>query len=400
MAETANEAFLLAMIRHQIGLQRVAGSVREKIFELFDVTETDLELAITRHLRAGGGLEPRDLKRLERLLKNIRQIREPIWETAEKLTTKEMLAMTRAEPKFTAAAMTAAAPVALALELPSIGLLSTLVSAEPLDGRILSDWFKNMKQADLDRIMAQVRIGMVQGESIPQIVRRVIGSRTLGGRDALATEPTRRSISAVVRTLTNGLSNAAKGAFYASNKAIIDAEVWVATLDGRTCAVCQGLDGRRFPVGTGRRPPAHVGCRCVRVAVLDGGILGTRPLKPVTERGLLREFSEKNGLPAPSKRSALPRGFKGKFDEFARRRTRELTGLAPAKLTYGEFLRKQTLEFTEDVLGKTKARLFRTGKINIRRFTDRQGDTLTLKELAVKEKAAFVAAGLDPGDFV
>ena len=69
-------------------------------------------------------------------------------------------------------------------------------------------------------------------------------------------------------------------------------------------------------------------------------------------------------------------------------------------MTYSQFLRKQSVEFQEDVLGKTKARLFRLGKVNLRRFTDRRGDTLTLKELASREKAAFRAAGLDPGDFI
>lgn len=398
--ETANESLLLATLRHQVGLQRLAGSVREKVFALLDATEADLEKAIITSRLQGGGLRTGDVVRLELLLVQIKGIRGLAWEEIRNLIRSEMFAMTKAEPAFMAAAATASSPVLIDFDLPSPTLLATLVTQHPLDGRTLGSWLNDMERADVDRIMAQVRIGMVQGESIPAIVRRVIGSRALNGTDALATALTRRGTAAVIRTMVNGLSNAAKGEFYKANQSVIAAEVWMATLDGRICPVCMGLDGQRFKVGEGRRPPAHVGCRCVRVAVLASDVLGNRPMKPVTERGLLREFSKLEGLQAPTKRVNLPRGFKGKFDIFSRRRVRELTGTTPARMTYAEFLRKQSVEFQNDVLGKTKARLFRTGKIGIRRFTDRRDDTLTLSELAKKEKAAFLAAGLDPGDFI
>jgi hypothetical protein len=52
--------------------------------------------------------------------------------------------------------------------------------------------------------------------------------------------------------------------------------------------------------------------------------------------------------------------------------------------------------FQEDVLGVTKAKLFRDGKLPLDRFVDRNGNELTLKDLAKKHADAFVAAGLDP----
>ena len=390
---TANEELLLALVRHQIGLQRFAGSVREEVFALLDATEADLEMAIARNIRAGG-VDPTNVAALRQLLSNIKSIRDPMWKEIGALVRTRMAEMTKAEPSFVAMAMTASSPVVLDLNLPSAELLATLARKQPSDGRTVQQWLTGMARADIDRIMAQVRIGMVQGESIQQMVRRVLGSATLNGRDALATELTRRNVESVVRTMTNGLSNAAKGAFYEANKGVISAEVWVSTLDGRTCKVCMGLDGRKFPVGVGRRPPAHVGCRCVRVAVLDGGVLGNRPMKPVTEKALLREFQ------GVTRREDLAFGTKGAFDTFARRRVRELTGTVPARTTYTEFLKRQSVEFQDEVLGITKARLFRKGGLDIRRFTDRRGNELTLSELASREKAAFRAAGLDPGDFI
>ena len=391
--DTANEELLLALVRHQIGLQRFSGSVREEVFTLLDATEADLEAAIARNLR-GGGVDPANVDALRRLLSDIKAVRDPMWKEIGALVRARMAEMTKAEPSFVAMAVTASSPVVLDLNLPSAELLATLARRQPSDGRTVQQWLTGVARADIDRIMAQVRIGMVQGESIQQMVRRVLGSATLNGRDALATELTRRNVESVVRTMTNGLSNAAKGAFYEANSDVIAAEVWVSTLDGRTCTVCMGLDGRRFNVGVGRRPPAHVGCRCVRVAVLDGGVLGNRPMKPVTEKALLKEFQ------GVTRRKDLVFGTKGKFDEFARRRVRELTGTVPARTTYTEFLKRQSVEFQDEVLGVTKARLFRKGGLDIRRFTDRRGNELTLSELASREKAAFRAADLDPGDFI
>jgi hypothetical protein len=115
---------------------------------------------------------------------------------------------------------------------------------------------------------------------------------------------------------------------------------------------------------------------------------------------LLREYAEKNGLPPVTSRGALPRGHRSAFDQFRRRRVRELTGVAPADLDYETFLRRQTVEFQEDVLGKTKALLFRRGGLRLDRFVNRQGDELTLAQLARRDRQAFVAAGLDPEDFL
>jgi hypothetical protein len=71
----------------------------------------------------------------------------------------------------------------------------------------------------------------------------------------------------------------------------------------------------------------------------------------------------------------------------------------PAATSYQEWLKRQSKEFQEDVLGKTKARLFRDGKLPLDKFVNRLGDELTLAELAGMHSAAFKAAGLDPAAF-
>ncbi len=68
-------------------------------------------------------------------------------------------------------------------------------------------------------------------------------------------------------------------------------------------------------------------------------------MKASTERRLLREFAEENGIDPVRKRADLPRGFKGRSDKFSRKRVRELTGRVPASQACSEFLRNQTQEF-------------------------------------------------------
>jgi SPP1 gp7 family putative phage head morphogenesis protein len=52
----------------------------------------------------------------------------------------------------------------------------------------------------------------------------------------------------------------------------IGAWQWSAILDEKTCPICRELDGQYFdpndPVWDEIRPPAHIGCRCIPVAVL------------------------------------------------------------------------------------------------------------------------------------
>jgi len=96
----------------------------------------------------------------------------------------------------------------------------------------------------------------------------------------------------------------------------------------------------------------------------------------------------------------LPHGTKGAFDEFARRRVRQLIGQVPAKTTYLDFLRRQPAAIQDDILGRTRGRLFRTGRLDLKSFVDRTGAEIPLDQLAKMHAGAFRAAGLDPVEFL
>ena len=392
---TANEALFDALVRHQIGLLRLSGSIRNRVHRLLDATEDDIAAQITRRLANHQGLDsPAAVRRLERLLARIRATRAKAWDEVTGAWVEELRELARAEPVTSAEIIRSVSPVQATLALPPAGDLAALVTSRPFEGKVLRDWAKDVARADLDRIQAQVRIGMVQGEDSRAIARRIVGTVRNRGKDGV-TEITRRNAEAITRTAVNHISNRARGAFFEANKEVFSEEQYVSVLDRRTTPVCASLDGKRYPVGKGRFPPQHFSCRSIRVVVLGRELIGNRPANPTTERMLLREYAERNDIARVTKRADLPRGHKGKFDTFARTRKRELIGQVPAKTTYQDWLRRQTAEFQDDVLGKTKGRLFRNGGLTLDKFVDPRGKTVTLDTLRQKEAAAFRAAALD-----
>lgn len=121
---------------------------------------------------------------------------------------------------------------------------------------------------------------------------------------------------------------------------------------------CQARDGTVYPVNSGPRPPAHPNCRSTTTYVL----------KSFKELGVdLPEFSE-------STRASMD-------------------GQVPAKLTYNEWLKGKDAAFQNDVLGPTRAKLFRAG-MPVDRFVNRAGDRLTLDALRQRDAEYFRKAGV------
>ena len=392
--ETVNTQLLDGLLRHQVGLLRLSGEMRGHIYELLDRTEADMASQIKRRLAGVKGLNtPASVRRLQRLEKSLQATRLKAWSQVNKTWVKRLTEITRAEPATVDDIFKTVSPVEVNTTLPPVSKLDNLIRTRPFEGKVLKEWSQSIQRADISRITDQVRIGLVQGESSAAIARRVVGTVKLAGRDGV-TEITRRQANALTRTAVSSFSNQARAAYSEANKQYFKEEVYVATLDHRTTTICGSLDGKRFPVGEGPIPPVHMQCRSLRSPVINGEVLGQRPARPHTERQLLREYTTKNGLKGTTSRGDLPRGHRGAFDKYSRGRIRELTGRVPAKVTYEEWLKRQSAEFQDSVLGKTKGELFRKGGLSLDKFVDSKGGAKTLSELRSLEKDAFKKAGL------
>ena len=218
----------------------------------------------------------------------------------------------------------------------------------PTFGNAISNFSKKKRQ----EIIRIIRQGAGLGESTSQMVQEI--SRIMRGKQ-------QRQAEALVRTITNHVATTAREALYKANRDVIAQEQWVSTLDGRTSHICRSLDGERFPVGKGIHPPAHYNCRSVRIPVVKD------------EYNVLTDL--------PSKRSARnPKTGKSE--------------LVDGRTNYNSWLKKQTKGFQEEVLGKTRAKLFRDGGLSMERFVDKNYNEINLDKLKQLEPMAFEKAGL------
>lgn len=399
MADTANVALRDAMVRHQVQLQRFSAGVIAKVHAILNDTEQDLAQTIRDRLEASAGLDtPADVRRLNTVLRMIENLRTTTFDTMDDVWKEQLTALATTEPGFLANQLDTTSPVVLDLALPALSTLKSLVTSQPFEGATLKEWSSKLRQEDIRRIENQIRLGMTAGEDSATIARRIVGSARLLGADGV-TEITRRNAAAITRTAVNFIANRARRAFILGNKDIFEQEMFLAVLDSRTTPICRSLDGDVYDVGEGPIPPLHWNCRSTRVAVLDGQVIGSRPAKATTEKQMLRDFTKQQGLNSVTSRDKLPRGMKGKYDAFAQKAVREATGTVPAATSYQEWLGTQSAMFQDDVLGPTRGALFRDGGLTLKQFVNRQGDELTLSDLAARQASAFRAAGLDPGDF-
>ncbi len=396
--KTANELWFDALVRHQVYLMRVSGSVRNDINELLNATERDMVDRIHAVLHGDKRLSPARLRKAESLIKQLRQIRTEVWIEADGVWQETMKDLTVKEVGQVNKMLKTVSPAELSTQLPTANRLQALVKTLPFEGRVMASWAKKVGADDMSRISSQIRIGIVQGESSQQIARRIVGSAKLKGADGV-TQITRRNAEAITRTAVSSFSNASREMFFNENQDIFNKEIYTATLDGRTTPICQSLDGDRFPVGEGPMPPLHFQCRSLRVAEINGEAIGMRPARPFTEKQIVKKYAQGEGLGKMTKRAQLPRGHKGKYDVFQRAEMRRMTGRVPSKVNYQKFLEGQSVEFQDDVLGVTRGKLFRKGGLTLDNFVDKKGATIRLDQLADTDAAAFKAAGLDPAAF-
>lgn len=367
MVTTANELLRDALVRRQIYLQRYGNGLSAEIIGLLDKTERAVRLELMDRYAdiAGKDFSASTTKRLETLADSLAKIRQDAFDGATDKWETNLRQLAVAEADYVNSAIKDYSPVVLDTALPSVELLGSLIDTQPLQGRVLKDWASRLADADAERISDALKIGVAQGETTDQVVRRIIGTRALDGADGVL-EVTRRDVVSITQTAVATISGEARQALYAANDDIIQEEVYTATLDSSTTEECAALDGERFPVGEGPQPPIHWNCRSTRVPTLDGKVIGDRPATAATE-------DELEGLSG-----------KERADRVA-----ELTGTVPASTTYADFLANQSESFQAEVLGKTRAGLFRDGKLTLDKFVNNNGRTYTLDQLKTLHPSAF-----------
>lgn len=233
--------------------------------------------------------------------------------------------------------------------------LASIVDSNPIRGAVLGEWWAKQSRDAAFAFRSAVQTGLVENETIGQIVQRIRGAP--GELGVLAGSG--RGAEALVRTAVNQVANDAQYETLAANEDVTQEYEYVATLDADTTPICMSLDGRRWRYDdpAAKTPPQHVGCRSIVVAVVSWEKLGVEP---------------------PPEGSRAARG-----------------GTVPSSTKYGEWLRRQPAEVQNEVLGVGKAELFRSDGISLRDLVRSDGTVASLAELEQR-----VAAGIPPSPAV
>jgi hypothetical protein len=194
--------------------------------------------------------------------------------------------------------------------------------------------------------------------SYSEIVRAIRGTRENRYTDGIM-NATYRQAKALARSSVINVNNQARLDVYESNRDLVKGVFWNATFDSRTTQICISLDGKAWtipdyePINHSFGFPgatAHFACRSTQVTIL-------------------KSYEELNGINQEKVKNA------GKQSQF--------TGREPQDMSWKTFMAKQPASFQDKVLGKTRGKLYREGKINLDDLINKDFEPVKIKDLDV-----------------
>lgn len=224
-------------------------------------------------------------------------------------------------------------------------------------------WMTNISSQQRQRIEGEIKLGYANGLPTNTIVQRIVGTRTNKFTDGIA-DVDRRSAVTLVRTSTNHYANEARKQVYKDNKRVVIGHRWVSTLDKRTSNICRDRDGDVYIYADDKPvyyPPAHANCRSSTSPVVKGYNTDNPNGKRSSKGGKLVDGELKQD---PKQVSATQ--------------------------AYYDWLKNQPAQFQDDVLGKTKGKIFRNSGVSVDKFKtlmiDRMNKPMTIDQMAAKDQ--------------
>jgi hypothetical protein len=281
----ANQEAFDRGVRHAIHLQRLrTHEVNEVVGFLNDEVLPDVEEKLRRRLARfkARGFEtgPRTTKRVKDAVDATRGVIAGGLREAGARLRGELRDLALTEAEWQRSALTASLPpglreVGVEFSLPTAGQLGKALTSRPFEGDVLSGWWRKLSRAAQADVAQQIQIGITEGETNQQIVRRLVGTRAGRHMDG-AFGKLRRNAAAVTQTAANHVSTQAREMTYEANEDIVKGVQIVATRyacrsTARSSPSGRGR-GRRFTSTAGRRRR-----RCSRAGGSWGSRRRTRP---------------------------------------------------------------------------------------------------------------------------
>lgn len=357
---SVNEELVDELLRHQVYVERFKKGRLTELSVFLATLMDDVSALLGQRLTDVRTANTVNTQRLQQLLRDMQRVSDQAAAEITGTMRQQLKDLALYETGYLATAVATIVPVAISFQAVAPVQLWAAVNARPFEGRLIEEWFTDYTAIQRDRLTQAVRMSVVEGETVDQTIRRIRGTKTMGHKDGIVQGITRRSAEALARTAISHVVTAARQTTLAENQDVVKGVLWRSTLDSRTSEICITRDGKVYPVESGPRPPAHPNCRSAISPVL----------KSWKELGInLKE---------------APEGTRA-----------SMNGQVPASETYASWLKRQPVSFQNDVLGQTKAKLFRQGELTVDKFVDEQtGRGYTLAELRARHPDEFKRAGV------
>lgn len=253
----SNQQLLDSQLRHKLLLLGFSKQVANEVVLFLRKTEPAIRRLILQQFtfKVTGR---RLLARLRQTEARLRLLRGEGWARAKQHVTDAMEEMLDREPaQFEREAGT---EFARSEKSNLLILAGTMVA-----GQTLKELLEQLEESDVRRHIVNLRIGVLAGEDVTKLLRR------LTGRNALSNARLLDNVQAITATASSVLSDAVRYEMVRANRSVFDFEIWVSILDRRTTDACRKLHKKRFPVGEGPYPGYHIHCRSERVPQYSGG---------------------------------------------------------------------------------------------------------------------------------
>lgn len=242
MAEI-NKKLLDKIIGFQVDLRRLNAGERRKIINVLKDVEKGIKAELSE-----GELIDLSKKKIESV---ISRISEPISQAYSQIheSTQGMLDdLVELQLQVSAKDMESVF-AGMGASLPPAGVVNRLTKDLIVQGNPLNDWWAKQEADTIFKVSSQIRTGIVSGETNQQIIRRLVGTKTIPGVITVA----RNNASAIVHTAIQTVSNDAQQAFYAANDDIIKSVTWFTAMDSHVCwspdTLVTMADGLLVPIG-------------------------------------------------------------------------------------------------------------------------------------------------------
>lgn len=359
---SVNDWLLAESIRHSLGLERYSNGVVYRVIAKLNAADKRLYAELIQALdnRGAGSFKA---ERLESLLGSVRAANAASFEQVGRELTDSLKSFTEYEISYQKQMLSTAIPVSFATVNPEQVFAAAYVQPFRIskDKAVpMAQYLLGLTELRARAVRDAVSLGFLESETTDSIVRRIRGTKARNYADGLMNRP-RRDIEGMVRTALNHTANVAQQNTYAANADVLKGWMFHATMDGRTSITCASLNGTVHPLGKGPIPPRHINCRSAAAPVV----------KSFKDLGIdLPEFVTIGETRAT------------------------LDGQIAAETTFTDFLKSKPAAFQDEILGRTRGKLFRANEIAVDKFTNNKGIVYSLDDLRKRDAGLFKKAGI------